>query len=168
MVARKSVLIDNSPRQGKCPEPDDYTLIFDRIEDFDFDEGFEGREPEQKFTLIFTFDYPEDPEFDGMEIKSWYTPKFRAIPGRQVPKLFELLKALNGGEYEQPEGQYDGWDELEKFVGRRFIAEIEPTEKGWPKIIKHKPLRRGKKKAAGSIEVVVLDPAVEDAVDERF
>ena len=169
MVARQSVMIDPNRSSGaKSPEFDKYVLTFDRIEDYGLSAGYQGEEPKDQFTLIFVLHAPDDDECDGMEIKGWYTPKFKAIPGKIVPKLYTLLRALNGGEYEQPSGPYDGWDELERFTGRQFRCDVGPNTQGWARLQGDPmPLRSGKKKS-GSIEVVVLDPAVEDAADEQF
>jgi hypothetical protein len=128
-------------------------------------------EPKLQFTLVFTLEYPgpDDEEgYDGMEIKGWYTPKFKAIPGKIVPKLVTLLEALNGGTYECPEGAFDGWDELEKFTGRRFRSAIAPSASGWARLKGDPmPLKKGKK-GVGVETVRVLAPEEEDLVDAKF
>lgn len=173
MVAttRKSVMLDMSAPQGKCPEPDVYVLAFDRIEDYALSKPFkEGEAPKPQFELIFTLECPDDDEFDGMEIKGWYTPKFKQIPGKLTPKLVPLLEALNGGTYECPEGPFDGWDELEKFTGRRFRSAIAPSASGWARMSGDPmPLKKGKK-ATPSVSVVVLDDLADedDVPTEKF
>ena len=161
-------MIDPNVASGaKSPEDDVYMLTFDRIEDYGLSKPFGDEEPKPQFTLVFVLHAPDDEECDGMEIKGWYTPKFKAIPGRQEPKLYALLCALNGGTYECPSGPFDGWDELDKFVGRTFRSRVAPGSTGWARLM-DRPLPVKKGKAKPSVEVVVLDPAVEDAVDERF
>jgi hypothetical protein len=173
MVAtRKSVMLDMSAPQGKCPPKGVYTLVFDRVDDFGLSKPYMDEEPKLQFTLVFVLQYEdgeeEDDQFDGMEIKAWYTPKFKAIPGKIVPKLVTLLEALNGGTYECPEGQFDGWDELEKFTGRRIQSAIAPSASGWARLKGDPmPLKKGKK--APSIAVVVLDDMDDaDASIEKF
>jgi hypothetical protein len=168
MVAtRKSVMVDpNAYGDPKSPPTDIYTLTFDRIEDFDFGKPFPGEEPKQQFTLVFTLDYPDDEdedELDGMEIKGWYTPKFRALEGKQVPKLYTLLCALNGGEYTCPDGPFDGWDELEQFEGKKFRCVVGPNDKGWARL-QGDPLPLKTKKTKVQV-IAVTNPDEDDEED---
>lgn len=168
MVAqRKSVLIDpNQYGDPKSPELGIYTLTFDRIDDFDFGKPFKDEEPKQQFTLIFILHAPDDEECDGMELKGWYTPKFRAIEGKPAPKLYTLLCALNGGEYEQPDGPFDGWDELERFCGTQFRSLVGPNDKGWARL-QGDPMPMPVKKGKAKLEVVKVTNPDEDAEEEE-
>lgn len=195
----KLVIDPNAYGDPKSPPDDIYTLELMRVASYGLGKPFEGEEPKPQFTLEFKLEYPfdesdveEKDRVDGMIIKSWYTPKFRAIPGKPVPKLFTLLEVLNGGSYEQPEEEFDGWEEIERFCaqvaqnvkqendgmivgtdytsrpegGTKIRCRVGPGKTGWARM-QGDPMPPVKERKA-KITARVIEPDDDEDVDENF
>jgi hypothetical protein len=116
------------------PPQDMYTVELVRVVDYGPAKmGFEGKDPEDQFTLEFAIlDYIDPDTDEPMLIRGWYTNKWEHIDGYQPPKLHKLVKAMNGGQVFETPDEFDGWDMLEEhFIGKTFRVMVGCNDKGY-------------------------------------
>jgi hypothetical protein len=171
---------------------DTYILTLARIVDFAPSKyGYDGKEPENQFTLEFTVDDFVDPETgetwtnpktgEAMTVRGYYTPKIYAIKGYPEPKLYLLLKALNGGVPVEVPIDDDGEplpyrvsyvrDLIAGFIGTSIRQTLEPNERGFPRMKKQSaplPLRRRPAATATKVVSIVRPEEADEAVEENF
>lgn len=142
------VVNPNDYPEPECPPEDVYTLKLMGIKEIGLGKPFkEGDEPRVQFTLEFKIDAPPgtpQEDWHDFDLIGWYTPILHYPEGAtyQAPKMWALLRALNGGTPHQPamfvdhDGveKYDAAVELRKFFGKTFRTVIGKSAKGWPKI----------------------------------
>jgi hypothetical protein len=142
---------------------------------------------EDQYTLEFSIDDLVDPSTGQLyvdengnpaTVRGYYTPKIYAFSESKEPKLYQLLKALNGGV--PVEGPRDANGEVPRtlrrsvvtdlitdFIGRSCLMDLEPkSEGGWPRITSGVPPKAIRPKRQ-RVSAVVVDEA-DDIVDENF
>jgi hypothetical protein len=172
---RKVTVSPGSSKGPGYPEPDQYIFTFLRIVDFALGKGYEDREPQEQFTLEFQIDDYDDPKTgEPMLIRGWYTPKLHAIDGYPEPKLYKLVKAMNGGiPLELPTDEdgepleYDAWELLEPFIGSQFRCNTTLNRNGWARMSADPlPMRARRQPPKPKARVVEDAEEAEDSWDE--
>lgn len=151
---------------GDCPPADTYTVQITGIGDRWIERPSFDDPNVMKLNVDIKFEVTDVPQdFDDDEREQWLGFKFSKYYAKPK-RLSDERGALNGlirAALNLAKIEDDIQFRPSELVGKQFLADIEPTQSGYPKITKHKPVRTRRAAAtATSSKRAKQAPADED------